>query len=112
MIFPRGIQSNFHDRNRTDDVYVVVFKTNQINRKTAHQTILVDVVGSSNDMVLEGVLMHLTANTITQAVKFRVEDNAWPNDYFYDTVRVGQLVPTKSDPQLWAIDLHSKVIGN
>jgi hypothetical protein len=98
MTFPQGIQSNFHDRNRTGDVYVVVFKTNQINRKTTHQAILVDVAGSSNDMVLEGVLMHLIVNTITQAIKFRVEDNPWPSDYFYETVRVGQLVPTKSNP--------------
>jgi hypothetical protein len=112
MIFPQGIQWNFHDRDRIGDVFFVVFKTNQINRKTAHHAILVDVAGSSNGKVLESVLIHLTANTITQMVKFRVEDDPWPKDYFYETVRSGQLVPTKSNPQLWAIDLHNKVIGN
>ncbi|CAF0964172.1 unnamed protein product [Rotaria magnacalcarata] len=108
MTFPQGIPWNFHDRNPIGDVYVVVFKTAQINRKTAHHAILVDVAGSSNEENMEGVLVHLTASTITQQVKFRVEDDPWSKDCFYETVRVGQLTTTKSNPQFWAIDLHNK----
>jgi hypothetical protein len=112
MTFPQGIEWNFQDPNRIGDVYVVVFKKGRVNRKTAHHAVLVDVAGSSNDNIFEGVLIHLTANTITQVVKFRVEDNSWTNDDFYETFHIGRLVPTQPNPQHWAIDLHQKVIDN
>ena len=48
MTFLQGIRLDFKNPNRIGDVYVVVFKTDQINRKTAHHAILVDVAGSSN----------------------------------------------------------------
>lgn len=112
MTFPQGIRCNFADQNRIGDVYVVVFKANQINRETAHHAILVDVAGSSNDQVLEGALLHLTADTVTRVVQFRVEDNPWPKDHFYEIVRIGRLVPTTSNPHHEAIELHSKVLGN
>jgi len=112
MTFPQGIPWNFHDQNRIGDVYVVVFKANQINRKTAHHAILIDVAESSNDQVLEGALLHLTAAMLTRVVELRVEDNPWPKDYFYEIVRIGRLVPTKLNPQRWAFELHHKVLGN
>jgi hypothetical protein len=51
-------------------------------------------------------------NTITQVVKFRLEDDPWSKDYFYKTIRTDQLASTKLNPQRWAIDQHNKIIGN
>ena len=61
-------------------MYVVVFKTDQINRKIGHHAVLIDVAGSSNSMTFDDILLHMTANTISQVVKFRLEDKPWPKD--------------------------------
>ena len=109
MSFPQGIERSFVDRKRVGEVFIVVFRTDQVNRKTAHHAIVIDVAGSSDEDFLQGLMVHLTANVLTRIVKFRVEDNPWKRDEFYEIVRIGQLLPTTPDPHYWAMELHSKV---
>lgn len=109
MSFPMNIQPYVVNPDRAGETYIVVFKRHAINQKVAHQAIVVDVAGASNDSHLCGVTLHLTADALTKISTYRVEDNNWPRTGFYEVIPVGRLRPTHPNPRFWSFQLHQEV---
>ena len=109
MSFPMNIHPHVVDFNRVGDTYIVLFKRHAINEKVAHQAIVVDVAGASNDSYLCGVTLHLTASALTKISTYTVNDNIWPRSDFYEIIPVGRLVSNHLDPRYWSFQLHREV---
>jgi hypothetical protein len=51
------------------------------------------VTGASNEVYLKGVLLHLTANSITRISNFRFGDEPRRRNDFHEIVYIGKIVP-------------------
>jgi hypothetical protein len=110
--FPMNIQPYAVNPDRVGETYIVVFKLDAINQKVAHQAIVIDVAGASNDSNLCGVTLHLTADALTKISTYRAGDSNWPRTDFYEVIPVGRLRPTHSNPRYWSFQLHLQVSNN
>ncbi len=97
-------------RQKVGDVFLVVFKNEKNNRKIAHHGIIVDVAGASNEIFLDGCLIHLTAKAKTRRTKHRIHSGARLRSRFYEEVFLGKLLPPPlvniNKPREWAIQLE------
>jgi hypothetical protein len=89
--------SNIHrstvDQTKAGDVFILVFKDEIGIRKIAHHAILVDVAGASNEVFLEGVLLHLTASSVTRLSQFRYGDKQQQRSMFHEITYIGKIMP-------------------
>jgi len=98
------------DQEKVGDVFLVVFKNEKNNRKIAHHGIIVDVAGASNEIFLDGCLIHLTAKAKTRRTKYHIHSGARLRSRFYEDVFLGKLLPPPllniNKPREWAVQLE------